>query len=292
MRMQQLADLQSLVTSKNLGEFWPLLAPLCRPSIRVVPQAGGPAAALAPGASRLGGAPAMPAAAVWPTWQGRSLSFIAQLNLAEVAPHDARGLLPPTGWLAFFYDAQEQPWGETPTDRGRAVVQYYPAAEELATRPLPADLTVEAYSAFSAAALTFAPEMTLPNPWDEDLPLPEDAFTEDQRAAYGFLLLTQHGDGTSRLLGNSDNLQGPMRVQCVLASQKYTSPDSQQLSAEQATTLAQQAAGEWELLLQLDSHEEEAGMMWGDMGRLYFWIKRADLARRDFSQVLQFLQCY
>ena len=44
--------------------------------------------------------------------------------------------------------------------------------------------------------------------------------------------------------------------------------------------------------MQLDSHEEEAGMMWGDMGRLYFWIKRADLARRDFSEVVQFLQCY
>jgi uncharacterized protein YwqG len=58
------------------------------------------------------------------------------------------------------------------------------------------------------------------------------------------------------------------------------------------TALAQQAAGEWELLLQLDSHENEAGMMWGDMGRLYFWINRADLARRDFGQGWQLLQCY
>lgn len=290
--MQQLADLQALVTSKELGEFWPLLAPHCRPSIRVLPQAAAPDELLAPGASHLGGAPAMPVGASWPTWQGRSLSFIAQLNLADVAPHDARGLLPPTGWLTFFYDAQEQPWGNNPADRGRAVVQYYPATETLATRPLPPDLTAEAYSAFPAATLAFAPEMTLPNPWDEDLPLPEDAFTEDQRAAYGFLLLTQHGDGTSRLLGNSDNLQGPMRAQCALATQSASSLANQSFDSEQATTLAQQAAGEWELLLQLDSHEEEAGMMWGDMGRLYFWVKRADLTRRDFSEVVQFLQCY
>ncbi|GAB3636080.1 YwqG family protein [Hymenobacter arcticus] len=290
--MQQLADLQELATSKGLGEFWPLLAPHCRPSIRVLPQAEAAAAPLALGASRLGDAPDLPMAAAWPTWQGRSLSFIAQLNLAEVAPHDTRGLLPPTGWLAFFYDAQEQPWGDDPADRGRAVVQYYPATDTLATRPLPPDLTAEAYSAFPAAALTFAPEMTLPNPWDEDLPLPEEAFTEDQRAAYGFLLLTQHGDGTSRLLGNSDNLQGPMRRQCSLASRGIISIDNQNLSSEQATALAQQAAGEWELFLQLDSHEAEAGMMWGDMGRLYFWINRTDLARRDFSQLVQFLQCY
>ena len=289
--MQQLTDLQTLVANKGLGERWPLLAPHCRPSIRVLPRAVAPDAPLALGASRLGGAPDLPAAA-WPTWQGRSLSFVAQLNLAEVVLHDARGLLPPTGWLAFFYDAQEQPWGNDPADRGRAVVQYYPAAAALTTRPLPPDLTAAAYSAFPAAALTFAPELTLPNPWDEDLPLPEDAFSEDQRAAYGFLLLTQHGDGTSRLLGNADNLQGPMRAQCALASQRTSSLDSQELSPEQATTLAQQAAGEWELLLQLDSHEAEAGMMWGDMGRLYFWINRADLARRDFSRVCQFLQCY
>ena len=276
--MQQLADLQDFITSKGLGACWPLLAPHCRPSIRVVPQMVAPGASLAPLASRLGGAPALPPAAAWPTWQGRSLSFIAQLNLAELAPYDVRKLLPPTGWLTFFYDAQEQPWGLDPADRGRAVVQYHPAAAELAPRPLPPDLTAEAYSAFPAAALTFAPELTLPNPWDEDLPLPEAVFTEEQRAAYGFLLLTQHGDGTSRLLGNSDNLQGPMRPQRALAS---GSPEARQ-----------QAAGEWELLLQLDSHEAEAGMMWEDMGHLYFWVNRADLARRDFSRVHQFLQCY
>jgi hypothetical protein len=292
--MQQLPDLQALVAGAGLGEFWEQLAPHCRPSIRVLPQAGPLAAPLALGGSRLGGAPDMPAAAAWPTWHGRSLSFVAQLNLAEVAPHDVRKLLPSTGWLAFFYDALEQPWGNDPADRGRAVVQYYPATEVLATRPLPPDLTAEAYSAFPVAALTFAPELTLPNPWDEDLPLPEEAFTEEQRAAYGFLLLTQHGDGTSRLLGNSDNIQGPMRAQCALASWATGRPENQtqELSAEQLTVAAQQAAGEWELLLQLDSHESEANMMWGDMGRLYFWINRADLARRDFSQVWQLLQCY
>ena len=294
--MQQLADLQALVAGAGLGEFWAQLAPHCRPSIRVLPQAGPSEVPLALGTSRLGGPPDMPAAAAWPTWHGRSLSFVAQLNLAEVAPHDVRGLLPATRWLAFFYDALKQPWGNNPADCGRAVVQYYPATEALATRPLPPDLTAEAYSAFSMAALTFAPELTLPNPWDEDLPLPEEDFTEEQRSAYGFLLLTQHGDGTSRLLGNSDNIQGPMRAQCVLASWSAGHPDNQrqtqELSAEQLTVAARQAAGEWELLLQLDSYENEANMMWGDMGRLYFWINRADLARRDFSQVWQLLQCY
>lgn len=32
-------------------------------------------------------------------------------------------------------------------------------------------------------------------------------------------------------------------------------------------------------------------MQWGDAGRLYFWIKRDDLIRRDFSKCWFALRC-
>ena len=32
-------------------------------------------------------------------------------------------------------------------------------------------------------------------------------------------------------------------------------------------------------------------MMWGDVGKLYFWIRKQDLARRDFSNVWMIMQC-
>ncbi len=38
------------------------------------------------------------------------------------------------------------------------------------------------------------------------------------------------------------------------------------------------------LVLQIDS-EEDAGMMWGDVGRLYWWMPKEDLRRRDFTRV-------
>jgi uncharacterized protein YwqG len=31
--------------------------------------------------------------------------------------------------------------------------------------------------------------------------------------------------------------------------------------------------------------------MWGDLGRLYYWIRLQDLARADFSGVWMVLQC-
>lgn len=49
-------------------------------------------------------------------------------------------------------------------------------------------------------------------------------------------------------------------------------------------------ASEWRLLLQIDS-DDNAGMMWGDVGRLYVWIRRDDLKRRDFSRAWVVLQC-
>ncbi|MBN9697074.1 MAG: DUF1963 domain-containing protein, partial [Zoogloea sp.] len=48
---------------------------------------------------------------------------------------------------------------------------------------------------------------------------------------------------------------------------------------------------EWRLLLQLDS-DPRTDMMWADGGKLYFWIREADLEKRDFSKVWMTMQCF
>jgi len=48
---------------------------------------------------------------------------------------------------------------------------------------------------------------------------------------------------------------------------------------------------DWRLLLQVDT-DNDAGMMWGDTGMLYFWIREQDARARDFSKVWMILQCY
>ncbi|MDS3859540.1 DUF1963 domain-containing protein [Thermosynechococcaceae cyanobacterium BACA0444] len=49
-------------------------------------------------------------------------------------------------------------------------------------------------------------------------------------------------------------------------------------------------ATEWQLLFQLDS-DDNATMMWGDMGRLYFWCRESDIQAQNFDQAWMILQC-
>lgn len=297
--MDQLINLQAAVEAAGLGALWPRLAPHCRSSIRVLPQAA-PAEVLPVGSSHLGGVPDLPADITWPAWEGRSLSFLAQLNLAELAAFPAATLLPPDGLLSFFYDAQEQPWGYNATDRDRFAVLYHPGAAVLAPRPLPTGLSIAEYTAFPVASLAFAAEMTLPDPWEAETGIADEEVDETQRQAM-WRLLHRHGDGTSRVLGNPDTIQGALRQQCALVSRGISegSPEQMQQNREalgfseaEVETWKQQAPTEWELLLQLDSHEAEANMMWGDMGRLYFCVSRTALARRDFEAAWMLLQCF
>jgi uncharacterized protein YwqG len=50
-------------------------------------------------------------------------------------------------------------------------------------------------------------------------------------------------------------------------------------------------ADDWQLLFQLDS-DDKADMMWGDAGRLYYWIRKQELARQSFDNTWTILQCF
>ena len=58
------------------------------------------------GESKIGGRPDLPKSISWATEEdGKPLSFIAQVNLAEVSSYDVDNLLPRKGILYFFYSA-------------------------------------------------------------------------------------------------------------------------------------------------------------------------------------------
>jgi uncharacterized protein YwqG len=54
--------------------------------------------------------------------------------------------------------------------------------------------------------------------------------------------------------------------------------------------ILQPGAIDWEMLLQIDS-DDNAKMMWGDVGRIFYWIPRNDLRARNFEATWMILQC-
>jgi len=85
------------------------------------------------GASKFFGAPDIFDGFEWPTievdGEEYDLSFIGQINLAEVSKYDTDGLLPKTGMLYFFYDLDEMP--HDPSDAGSCRVIYHESDDDL-----------------------------------------------------------------------------------------------------------------------------------------------------------------
>ena len=101
-------------------------------------------------------------------------------------------------------------------------------------------------------------------------------------------------DGTGsphhHLFGHPQLIQNPMELECQLASNGIYCGNSAGYQSEEAKRL-EAAAADWRLLLQIDTDEEGPGWMWGDVGRIYFWIKKQDLATRRFTDVWLIFQC-
>lgn len=248
---------------------------------------------LPPGASKLGGNPDLPTAAEWPVDRDRPLDFLLQVNLSEAAPLDRTGLLPAAGLLSFFYDLENEPWGYDPQDLGGFRVLYIPAAEAV----VPRDVPNEEYR-LPEYALSFHPTTTLPHPRSratEQL-RQEAQFSEDEWDSYwsyvdGFeTQFYPEESGNHHMLGHSANIQGDMQLEAQLVTHGLYCGDTSGYEDPRACEL-ESGAGDWLLLLQLDS-DDPADLMWGDEGMLYFWIRREDLQQRRFDKVWMSLQCY
>ncbi len=245
---------------------------------------------LKPGSSRLGGTPDLPEGTAWPQCNGIPMALLAQLRLQDLTPYDINGRLPKSGILYFFYEAREQAWGFDPKHRGHWAVIYHDGdLDKLRPTEPPAGLPKECR--FRPCKLTFHNEITLPS-WDsrgvERLKLSE----EEGDTFVDLLDATRSGEGPShRMFGHADQVQGEMMLECQLASHGIYVGNSEGYSDPRLATL-EKGADDWQLLLQIDSDEENLGTMWGDCGRVYFWIRRQDLQKRDFSNVWVVLQCF
>lgn len=266
------------------------------------------------GASKLGGMPDLPRGFEFPYFEGegmddtvknRPLAFLAQINLKEAAQFDREHLLPESGLLSFFYELDSQRWGFDPKDKGCARVYYFPEGTHLVRTPLPAELAEE--SLVPELAVQLRQEPSFPS-WEDFTQQPiwqepgevkeswrkwamEDDHFEELQEALGI----EEDDEIIKLLGWPNVIQNAMGEECEIVSRGYYTGDQEgyEKIPEQEKPGIAQRAGDWRLLLQMDTVEtDDYELMFGDCGRLYFWIRAQDLKERKFDDIWLISQCY
>jgi uncharacterized protein YwqG len=274
---------------------------LVRPSVRLVTQRV-PLARIEPGHSRIGGRPDVPPGFEWPHWSPPEstddkfgqpwnppdpvpLGFIAQIDLGNLPRMDE--VLPGSGWLYFFYDRYKEPWGYDPADRGCCRIIYANCDRSTLLRAKP-PIGRDPEHIAEPCRVEAWPELTLPDSIDDfDYGTPEYESYRRLRDE----LQKAGGVAHHRLLGHPQIIQNPMELECQLASNGIYCGGASQSQEKEAKAL-EPGAGDWRLLLQIDTDEDGPGWMWGDVGRIYFWIKQQDLKSLRFEDAWLLFQCY
>lgn len=276
------ADIEKVFKAIDLESKFEMFKPLIRSKIdfELVPQNDD---TIKIGQSKIGGKPDLSSSSGWPmTNANKSLSFIGQLNCAELKIFDKEGLLPSKGLISFFYCADQEAWGFDPKDSDRFKVIYTESIDNLERINFPKDLGE--HSIFQSNELTFESSLSLPDWEHEGI---EGVLSDDEMDNY----IEINSGSENQIFGYANCIQGPMELECQLVTNGLYCGDSSGYEDPKRKKL-ESGKDDWILLLQLDSEEDNAGMMWGDSGKLYYWIKKSDLKNKNFEKCWIVLQCY
>jgi len=235
------------------------------------------------GASKFGGQPDVPKDFEWPHWNGKALSFLGQINLANIARYSCSTVLAPAGLLSFFYDPEQSTWGFDPEDRGSWDVRLAPNGE-LQRATFPEGLPD--HGRHGSCQLSFSNSITPPS-WQSDIVRALE-LSEEELDVYIDMIEVEDSGG-HHILGHPQEVQNEMQLECQLVSNGIYcgSPEGYE---DSRVPLLESGAADWRLLLQLDS-DDNARWMWGDLGRLYFWITNDSLQSHTFENAWMILQC-
>jgi uncharacterized protein YwqG len=247
-----------------------------QPCVRLVGGAGG--------RSSLGGTPNI--IGPWPRYAGRPLSVVAQLDLEEVRTAGGPDWLPREGRLLFFYEIEYSGWGIDSGDVGCFAVRH--ELDEARLESPPEDLPED--GRWPEYPVTFISDLSKPDPERLDVNW-RDLSGKEERALEAALEAMAPAEPAHHIGGYPDAIQNEgMELEC----QRITSGMAWPAKAKSAGNEPGDQEGDatdWRLLLQLDT-DNDAGMMWGDTGRLYFWVREQDARAGDFSRVWMILQCF
>lgn len=282
-----LADLQRHINAADLSSHADAILATARPAVDLILDGESTGTI---GESRFGGAPDLPVGIDWPrNAQGELLTFLAQINLAEIPEFDDNPL-PARGWLSVFIgldepasdvenrlflvdgDAKLAPATAPANVQWANDEDYVTVAAQKLRLNLRADIPHWATSDLNALAEAIAPEEI--DAYDREEPLEEIGRS------------LAHYEGTQsigQLLGHASGIgQDPREdafvVREVGAQFLYDYQHRQ--------TLDMKRARNWLNLLCLDSFRQgDFDFCIWDTGYLNFLIHRDDLAKLDLSRI-------
>jgi uncharacterized protein YwqG len=225
-----------------------------KPAIELRPRTGGDKPL---GGTRAGGRPDLPEGVDWPISAGEEaepepMPFLLQVNLAEVAPFDADGLLPASGLLSFFFYTVDEDSGE----EGR--VLYFPEpVPALKSRKLPAAIPED--RRYRSLALQPRLRWTLPDHSEIEM--------DDFESWWQLVASADKAQGITSYRGDDFQLGG---------NPHWIQPGTGARPGQ-------------ELLLQVspdyDGGRLSTRMAWGDGGNVYFLIGTNDRKAGRFDRV-------
>jgi uncharacterized protein YwqG len=275
--------MKSLFDDFKLGKYWSDLEPLLRSEIRIFTDPKNESE-IKIGQSKIGGLPDLPNNVDWfKENNGKSLSFIAQINCSELKTFEQNLKLPDNGIIYFFYSAEQEAWGFDTKDEDKFKVYYSASTDNIVRKDAPSDL--EAHSIYKSCILNYKNSVSLPS-WENELV--RNRLNDKELGSY--IEITSNEE-MNKMFGYADNVQGEMELECQLVTNGLYCGDETGYNDPRRPQL-EKGMGDWNLLLQIDSEEDKTGMMWGDAGRLYFWIKEQDLKNLNFDKSWFILQCY
>lgn len=219
----------------------------------------------------------------WPLNNGKPMTFLAQLDLAEICSVIHYDWLANAGSLLFFYDVIEMPWGFDPKDRGGWKVLYYTNPSEYAEYPLGLDNECKIKEIFIEPVLV----QLLPN---YDDPTVETLGLSDEEID-AYIDLDDGDDEPSHQVGGFPSpIQGNhMELESQLASNGIYVGNPDGYKSDEAKKLGS-GAKDWKLLFQFDS-DDDLEVMWGDCGMIYFWVQKQKSKINEFDNTWLILQC-
>ena len=245
--------------------------------------------------SKIGGKPYLPKDFIWPYYQELPLSFLAQINLKEVNSLDKDRLLPSKGMLYFFYELETEEWGYKPQSKGCAKVFYYEDISNFSLIDFPENM--EDDYKIPEFKVNFKSNISLPSYEDFYLFLKEhDTFKEQDISFSDFIPLYDElfipDNNYTKLLGYPEVIQNPMEEECEAVIRGFDMGGVESYPKKYQKEI-RSASKDWILLFQMDTVEtSDYELMFGDSGHIYFWIKKEDLANKNFENIWLILQCY